>query len=116
MNASPNEPTNSQPAPKRRVRRSPEKIAELILEAERSGNASAICRREGMSPQLFYRWRTKFKEAGIEGLKELKGGRPGAKKKNAEVEELRDEIKELKEALVRSSIELQLLKKNVSSR
>ncbi len=115
MNASPKETTPPELAPKKRTRRSPEKIAELILEAERSGNASAICRREGITPQLFYRWRTKFKEAGIEGLKELKSGR-GAKKKNHETEELRDEIKELKEALVRSSIELQLLKKNVSSR
>lgn len=116
MNASQSEPSNPVPAPKKRARRSPEKIAELILEAERTGNASAICRREGISPQLFYRWRTKFKEGAIEALKELKGGRPGAKKKNPEVEELRDENRELKEALVRSSIELQLLKKSVSSR
>lgn len=115
MNASPNEPSNPVPAPKKRARRSPEKIAELILEAERTGNASAICRREGISPQLFYRWRTKFKEGAIEALKELKGNR-GPKKKNPEVEALRDENRELKEALVRSSIELQLLKKSVSSR
>lgn len=115
MNTSQSEPSNPMPALRKRARRSPEKIAELILEAERTGNASAICRREGISPQLFYRWRTKFKEGAIEALKELKGGR-GPKKKNPEVDELRDEVKELKEALVRSSIELQLLKKSVSSR
>jgi transposase-like protein len=87
-----------------------------VLEAERTGNASAICRREGVSPQLFYRWRTKFKEAAIAGLKELKAGRPSAQSKNPEAEELKAENRELKEALVRSSIELQLLKKSVSSR
>jgi transposase-like protein len=38
-------------------------IAELILEAERKGNAAEICRREGIAPNLFYRWRTRFKEA-----------------------------------------------------
>lgn len=34
---------------KRRTRRSPEKIVELVMEAERTGNAAEICRREGMS-------------------------------------------------------------------
>lgn len=42
-------------------------VAELILDAERKGNAAEICRRENVSPTLFYRWRQKFKEAGIQG-------------------------------------------------
>jgi transposase len=101
-------------APKRN-RRSPEKIVELVMEAERTGNASAICRREGVSPQLFYRWKNQFKMAAIQGMKEMskRGRKPAV---SPESQELRNENAELKEALVRSSIELSLLKKSVSSR
>ena len=97
---------------KKRVRRSPEMIAELILEAERKGNAAEICRRENIQPNLFYRWRQRFKEAGVEGLKTLKRG---PKAKDAEKERLERENARLKTALCESSIELQLLKKSVSS-
>jgi transposase len=60
---------------KQRTRRPPEMIAELIMEAERSQNQAAICRRENICPQLFSRWKSKFKEAGVEALKEMKRGR-----------------------------------------
>ena len=99
----------------KRARRSPEKIVELVMEADRTGNAAAICRREGISPQLFYRWKNQFKMAAIQGMKEL--SKRGRKKAEApENQEMRNEIAELKEALVQSSIELGLLKKSVSSR
>ena len=96
-----------------RRRRSPEMVAELILEAERKGNAAEICRREGISPTLFYRWRQRFKEAGILGLKSLKRGRKP--KVDPEKVELTKENQQLKSTLVDLSIELQLLKKSVSS-
>ena len=54
-----------QSAKKTRVRRSPAMIAELILESERKSNAAEICRREGIAPNLFYRWRTRFKSARL---------------------------------------------------
>jgi hypothetical protein len=38
-----------------RTRRSPERIVELVLESERTGSSAEICRRESISPQLFYR-------------------------------------------------------------
>jgi transposase-like protein len=99
----------------KRSRRSPEKIVELVMEADRTGNASVICRREGISPQLFYRWKNQFKVAAIQGMKDL--GKRGRKPvESSESREMRVEIAELKEALVRSSIELGLLKKSVSSR
>ena len=93
---------------KRRKRRSPEMMAELILEAERTGNSAAICTREGISPQLFSRWKLKFKEAGIEGLRATKRG---PKKKDLEKLELKRENGRLRDALCESTIELQLLKK-----
>ena len=87
-------------------------IAELIWEAERKGNAAEVCRRENIAPTLFYRWKQKFKEAGIAGLQndearaEGKGSREG---------ELERENARLTAALCESSIELLLLKKSVSS-
>jgi transposase-like protein len=98
---------------KRRSRRSPEKILELVLEAERTGNAAAICRRENISPQLMYRWKNRFKEVAIAGFKEMKAGRPGQKAttENFEIQNLKEELMEVKEALVHTTLELSLLKK-----
>lgn len=95
-----------------RTRRSPEMIAELIWESERKNNAAEVCRREGIAPTLFYRWKQKFKLAGIHGLKELKRGR---KVKDPDKENLERECARLKAAFCEASIELQLLKKSVSS-
>ena len=97
---------------KTRARRSPEMIAELIWEAERKGNAAEVCRRENVAPTLFYRWKTKFKEAGIQGLLAMKRG---PKAKDHEKRKLEREVTRLAAALCESAIELQLLKKSVNS-
>lgn len=97
---------------KTRVRRSPEMIATLIWEVERRGNAAEICRRENIAPNLFYRWKQKFKEAGIQGLQAMKRG---PKAKDREKIQLEREVNRLTTALCESSIELLLLKKSVSS-
>lgn len=100
-------------AKRTRARRSPEMIAEFIWEAEKKGNAAEVCRREGISPNLFYRWRQKFKEAGVQGLKNMKRGRRPAI--DPETAEMTKENQRLRATLVDLSIELQLLKKSVSS-
>jgi len=87
-------------------------VAELILEAERRGNTAEICRREKIAPAQFYRWKQKFKEAGILGLKNAKRG---PKTKDLDKELLERENARLTAALCESSIELQLLKKSVNS-
>jgi len=97
---------------KTRARRSPEMIAELIWEAERKGNAAEVCRRENIAPTLFYRWKQKFKEAGIQGLQVMKRG---PKAKDHEKRKLERENARLTAALCESAIELQLLKKSVNS-
>lgn len=97
---------------KTRTRRSPEMIAELIWEAERKGNAAEVCRRENIAPTLFYRWKTKFKEGGIQNLQAMKRG---PKAKDHEKRKLEREVSRLTAALCESSIELQLLKKSVNS-
>jgi hypothetical protein len=105
----------SEPTKKKtRARRSPEKIAELIMESERKGNSAEICRREGINPQQFSRWKAKAKEAIINGLKESKRGRK-SKESNAEVEWLTRENEQLRSTLCEQTIELTLLKKSVSS-
>jgi transposase-like protein len=100
------------PIKKTRTRRSPEMIAELIWEAERKGNAAELCRRENVAPTLFYRWKQKFKEAGIAGLQTMKRG---PKAKDHEKLKLQRENARLAAALCESSIELTLLKKSVNS-
>ena len=98
---------------KQRTRRPPEMIAELIMEAERNQNQAAICRRENIQPNLFSRWKTKFKEAGVEGLKSLKRGRKPLQ--DPKLAQLEKELAQVKSAFVDQSVELQLLKKSVSS-
>jgi len=100
------------PLKKTRVRRSPAMIAELILEAERKGNAAEICRRESIAPNLFYRWRTRFKEGGVQAIGAMKRG---PKSKDHEKLAMEREVKRLSNALCEQAIELQLLKKSVSS-
>ena len=93
---------------KKRVRRSPEKMAELVLEAERVG-ASQVCRREGIAPAQLSRWKEKFLRAGVAGLKDLKRG-PKAKQ-DPQIAELKAETERLQQALIETTIELQAMKK-----
>ncbi len=78
---------------KKRIRRSPEMIAQLILEAERRGNTAEICRRENIQPTQFYAWKRKFKEGGVTALEVMKRG---PKKKDIEKIQLEAVDKKLK--------------------
>jgi transposase-like protein len=93
---------------KKRTRRSAEKMAELVLEAERVG-ASLVCRREGIAPAQLSRWRQKFLQAGIGGLREIKRG--PKQKEDPIVSELKAETERLSQALLETSIEIQAMKK-----
>lgn len=94
---------------KNRVRRSPEKMAELVLEAERVGQG-LVCRREGIAPAQLSRWKQKFLLGGIASLRDIKRG--PKQKTDPAVEKLKAETERLKEALLETSIELQSLKKS----
>jgi len=100
---------------KKRVRRSPEVVVSLIFEAERKGNVAEICRREGIAPNLFYRWKARFREGGINELKQMKRGRKAGTAVDQEKLELKAEIERLKAAVCDQAVELLLVKKNVHS-
>lgn len=97
---------------KKRTRRSAEKMAELVLEAERVG-AGTVCRREGIAPAQLSRWKQKFFQAGVAGLKDIKRG-PKQKEDPAMVQ-LRAESERLQQALLETSIELAAMKKKSRS-
>jgi transposase-like protein len=93
---------------KTRKRRSAEKMAELVLEAERSG-ASVVCRRETIAPAQLSRWKQKFLQGAIQSLRDTKRG---PKVEDEKMLAMKKEVERLKEALLETSIELQALKKS----
>ncbi len=93
---------------KTRKRRSAEKMAELVLEAERIG-ASAVCRRETIAPAQLSRWKQKFLQGAIAGLRDTKRG---PRVEDEKIVAMKKEAERLREALLETSIELQALKKS----
>src|ERR1700694_457986 len=59
---------------KPRVARSPEEKWQIIQEGLKSGNVSETCRRHGIAPNLFYRW----KDEAEQGAKAALGGKSAA--------------------------------------
>jgi transposase-like protein len=96
------------PNKRKRRRRSAEKMAELVLEAERLGQ-SVVCKREGIAPAQLSRWKQKFIQSGIAGLKEIKRGPKLAE--DPALTDLKVETERLSQALLETSIELQAMKK-----
>jgi hypothetical protein len=79
-----------------------------VLESERVG-AGTVCKREGIAPAQLSRWKQKFLQAGISGLKEIKRGPKS--KEDPVVAEMKAETERLSQALLETSIELQAMKK-----
>ena len=90
--------------------RSAEEKLRIVLEGMKAENISAMCRREGLSPTDYYRYRDKLVEGGLEALRQN-----GRQKRDAEKESLRKEVEKLKEIIVSQAAEIELLKKKTSS-
>jgi transposase len=98
---------------RRRTRRrySAEEKIRIVLEGLKGEDSIAeLCRREGISPNLYYTWSKEFLEAGKRRLlgdtkREATGG---------EVVELRRENAQLKHLVADLSLRNQLLKKTLS--
>ena len=96
---------------RRKTRRkfsSDEKIR-IVLEGLRGEETIAeLCRREGMSPNLYYNWSKEFLEAGKRRLQ----GNTKREATSSEVADLRDENARLKELVAELSLKHAVLKKS----
>src|SRR5258706_15868696 len=90
---------------KPRVDRTPEEKWQIVQEGIKSGNVSETCRRHGIAPNLFYRW----KEEAEQGPKAALGGRSAA----AAETEKDHRIRQLERTLGRKALEIEILKNDV---
>ncbi len=82
----------------------------IVLEGLRGEDTIAeLCRREGINPNLYYRWSKDFLEAGKKRL----SGDTVREANSEEVKALRSEASALKETLGELVMENRLLKKSV---
>ena len=96
---------------RRKTRRkfSAEEKIRIVLEGLKGEAPIAeICRREGISPNLYYNWSKEFLEAGKRRLQ----GNTTREASSSEVLDLRKENAQLKELVATLSLRNQLLKKS----
>ena len=88
---------------------SEEKIR-IVLDGLRGEDSIAeLCRREGISQGIYYKWSKDFMEAGKRRL----AGDTARAANTDEVKELRREARDLKEVVAEQTLELRLLKKSI---
>jgi len=96
---------------KTRRRFSAEEKIRIVLEGLRGEEGiSSLCRREGIAPNLYYRWSKEFLEAGKKRLL----GDTQREATSSEVTELRKENARLKVLVAETVLENRLLKKSVT--
>ena len=98
---------------KRKTRRkfsSEEKIRIILEGLKGEDSISAICRREGIAPSLYYKWSKTFLQAGKRRLK----GDTLREANTDEVDELRKENEELKQLVAKLSLKNRVLKKSLN--
>ena len=97
---------------KTRRRFSVEEKIRIVLEGLRGEESIAtLCRKEGLAPNLYYRWSKEFLEAGKKRLL----GDTTREATAPEVRGLRDENTRLKQVLAETVLENRLLKKSVTA-
>ena len=96
---------------RRRARRrfSAEEKIRIVLEGLRGEESiAALCRREGIAANLYYRWSKEFLEAGKKRL----NGDTVREATSDEVKLLRSEYRELKEVVAEMTLKNRALKKS----
>jgi transposase len=89
---------------------SAEEKIRIVLEGLRGNvSVSELCRREGISPTIYYRWSKDFLDAGKNGL--TRDTKRDAN--DEEVRRLRVDNEDLKRGLAEQILEVQRLKKNL---
>ena len=98
---------------KRKTRRkfsSEEKIRIILEGLKGEESVSAICRKEGIAPTMYYKWSKAFLEAGKRRLE----GDTIREASSSEVTELRKENEQLKQLVAEVSLKNRVLKKSLS--
>ena len=98
---------------KRKTRRkfSAEEKIRIIFDVIRGeGSIAEICRREGIAPNLYYRWSKDFMEAGKRRLQ----GDTRREANSVEVTSIRDENDQLKQLVAELSLRNRVLKKSLN--
>ena len=98
---------------KRKTRRqySAEENIRIVLDGLRGEDSIAeLCRREGISQGIYYKWSKDFMEAGKKRL----AGDIVRQANSSEVTHLRKEARQLKEVVAEQTLELRLLKKSMT--
>jgi transposase len=98
---------------RRRTRKqySSEEKIRIVLDGLRGEESiSAICRKEGINPNLYYRWSKDFLEAGKRRLL----GDTVREANSGEVSKLRTENDQLKQLVAELSLKNRVLKKSLS--
>src|SRR5260221_5691070 len=84
----------------------------IVLEGLRGEDSIAeLCRREGLNPNLYYKWSKEFLEAGKSRLQ----GDTKRQASSDEVEDLRRENEQLKQVVAELVLKNRVLKKSVGS-
>ena len=97
---------------KTRRRFSAEEKIRIVLEGLRGEESIAtLCRREGLNPNLYYRWSKEFLEAGKQRLV----GDTTREATSSEGTDRRQENGRLKQVVAERVLENRLLKKNVTA-
>jgi len=96
---------------KTRKKYSTEEKIRIILEGMRGEESiAAICRREGVNPNVYYRWSKDFLEAGKQRL----AGDIKREATSSEVNDLRSENEQLKQLVAELSLKNRFLKKSTN--
>jgi hypothetical protein len=90
--------------------RPPKEKLRIVFEGMKAENISELCRREGISPSDYYRYREKVVEGALEAFRSN-----GRKKRDPEKEALKNELEKLKEIIISQAGEIELLKKKTNS-
>jgi transposase len=97
---------------KTRRRFSAEEKIRIVLDGLRGEESIAtLCRREGLNPNLYYRWSKEFLEAGKKRLV----GDTTREATSTEVADLRQENARLKQLVAETVLENRLLKKSLTA-
>ena len=94
----------------RRIYSSEEKIRIIIDGIRGDTSVAELCRKEGISQDIYYKWSKDFMEAGKRRLT----GDTMREANTTEVKELKDENRSLKELVAELSLKNRDLKKNLN--